>query len=1031
MRRLLFLVVAWTVGLGLAPFLQAAAPAWQPVEPLVTAKCFGCHAGDEAKGGIDLRTLMAAAPAARDFDVWERVRDAIEGGDMPPPKAQPLAQEERTALTAAVGRALDALATANAGDPGAVTMRRLTNAEYDRSIRDLTGRDSAPAAAFQPDGGGGEGFSNTGDVLFVDPAALDKYFTAARQLADHATVMPGTGIQFHDHRIGPRGPEQLKAHAEQGLYVWYQQKAAPHLPGDFDDMREADYMLACWKHRHFATPLETLAKDAGLKLPFLGNWWRLLTTPDPPSRFLDLVRTPWRELPSLDPAAPDKVPAAVIAGVTRIAADLRSWNDPKRPGHGVQRYQQDADGIQPYPMEIPVQGHDRVHLCFGDLGDGNAGDVAIVTKIEVRLEKRKLSYVEWLTGRIGEIAGRIAAGPPPGDAAALTASLAEFEAVRGLFGTHPQPDRTVEPGVLAVQAPRVVTLPLPEGALSIRAETRLDVANPEFDRATIQWLATTGTPPDVTRIIPGVRTVWKIGTEAARRTMHDFHVMRTAFPDMFERRLEEVARNLYRGSPGHTVYYLSDDQLGEVLGGADRNALAAMKTDWRLTAPRDLSKPQQAEYDNAVIRHLHQFATRAWRRPLVDDERSALAALYRDGVANGLDRESAVREGIVRVLVSPHFLFKPETLEPRAPKPGTSPAVAGPSGGSPSPDLPLSPWELASRLSYFLWSSIPDDRLHQAAADGSLRRPEVLSAEARRMLADPRAAALAEEFAGQWLRFSSFEKHDGVDTTTFPDMTPAVRADMKREATEFFLHFFREDRPVMDIVAGRTSFLNERLATFYGISSVIGPEFREVDVSTHGRGGLLGMGAFLTKTSRPDRTSPVLRGEYLLAVILGQPSPPPPPNVPELQPGLKPASLREALMRHRQDQACAVCHDRIDPLGFALESFDPIGRLRTTDAAGGAIDDAGRLRDGTPIEGLAGLREYLVRNETQFIRQFSRKLLGYALGRSVTATDTPLVDTMVQSVRSHDGRASAAVVAIVTSRQFTQRRPDPAGDESP
>jgi hypothetical protein len=1022
MHRLLSTVVVWAFGLVPAAFLQAAAPAWQPVEPVFTAKCFGCHAGDQAKGGIDLRALMATAPASRDFDVWQRVRDAIEGGDMPPPKAEPLAPAERATLAAAVGRELDALAAANAGDPGAVTMRRLTNAEYDRSIRDLTGRDSAPAAEFQPDGGGGEGFSNTGDVLFIDPAALDKYFTAARLLADQATIMPGTGITFRDHRIGPRGQEQIKAHAEQSLYVWYQQKAAPHLPGDFDDMREADYLLACWKHRHFATPLPTLAAQAGLKLPFLQNWWRLLTTPEPASRFLDLVRAPWRELPSLDPSAADKVPATVTREVARIAADLRSWNNPEKPGSGVQRRQQDADAINAYPMAISVKGHDRVHLCFGDIGDGNAGDVALVTKIDVKLDKQSVSYVDWLARRIDEITGKIVANPPPEEATSLAKTLAALEATRGLFGRHPRADRTIDAKVLAVEAPRIVTLPLPEGAISIRAETRLDAANPEFDKATIQWLATTGTPPDVTRIIPGVLTIWKIQTEAARRTMGEFQVMRTAFPDMFERRLEEVARNLYRSTAGSTVYYLGDDQLGDVLGQSDKDALAAMRKDWRLAAPRELSKPQQSEFDDSMIRHLQGFASRAWRRPLHDDEQAALATLYRSRVGDGLDRESAVREGIVRVLVSPHFLFKPEAL----------PAAARASGGESPADLPLSPWELASRLSYFLWSSIPDERLRQTAADGSLRRPEVLSAEARRMLADPRAAALAEEFAGQWLRFSSFEKHDGVDTTKFPEMTPAVRADMKREAAEFFLHFFREDRPVMDIVAGRTSFLNERLATFYSISSVIGPEFREVDVSAHGRGGLLGMGAFLTRTSRPDRTSPVLRGEYLLAVILGQPSPPPPPNVPELQPGLKPASLREALLRHRQDQACAVCHDRIDPLGFALESFDPVGRLRTADASGGAIDDAGRLRDGTPIEGLAGLRAYLASNETQFIRQFSRKLLGYALGRSVAATDTALVEKMVQSVRSHDGRVSAAVVEIVTSRQFMQRRPDPAdGPESP
>jgi len=994
---------------------RGASPDWKTVEPVLTARCAGCHSGADAKGSFDLGTLTARREIADQFAEWQRVFGVIEAGDMPPPKAEPLTPQEKAAVLAFLRREFDVVARANAGDPGPITMRRLTNAEYDRSIRDLTGRDYTLAAEFQPDGGGGEGFSNTGDVLFLSPAALDKYFTAARHLADHATVMPGTGIEFRDHRIGPRGPEQIKAHAEQGLYVWYQQKAAPYLPGDFDDMREADYLLACWKHRHFATPLAALAKDAGLRLPFLRNWWHLLTNPDPPSRFLDLVRTPWRELPALDPAAQGKVPPAVITGVHRIAADLRCWNDPKRPGHGVQRYQQDADGIQPYPMEISVKGHDRVHLCFGDLGDGNAGDVALVTKIEVRLEKQKLSYFDWLTTRIDEIAGRIKAGPPSGDTAALAASLATLESVRGLFGQHPQADRTIEPGVLAAQAPRVLTLPLPEGSLSIRAETRLDVAHPEFDRATIQWLATTDAPPDVTRIIPGVRTVWKIGTEAARRTMQDFHVMRIAFPDMFERRLEEVARNLYRGSPGYTVYYLSDDQLGEVLGGDDKDALAAMKKDWRLAAPRDLSKPQQTEYDESLIRHLHQFATRAWRRPLVDDERTTLAALYRDGVASGLDRESAAREAIVLILVSPHFLFKSETL----------PASAEPPSREDAGDLPLPPWELASRLSYFLWSSIPDDRLRAAAEDGSLRTPAVLAAEAKRMLADPRAAALAEEFAGQWLKFSAFERHDGVDTTKFPEMTPELRADMKREATEFFRHVFREDRPVMDVVTGKTSFVNERLARVYGIPGVSGPEFREVDVSAHHRGGLLGMGAILTKTSRPDRTSPVLRGDYLSAVVLGHASPPPPPNVPELEKGLKPASLREALLRHRQDQACAVCHDRIDPLGFALESFDPIGRHRTTDEGGGAIDDTGTLRDGTRLEGLLGLRRFLASNDL-FTRQFCRKLLGYALGRGVLPTDQELLDRMVAAIDAHDGRVSAAVVEIVTSRQFTSRRRESA-----
>jgi hypothetical protein len=979
---------------------------------MLAAKCYECHGGKDVKGEVNLQALAGDPRVVEHFEVWQRVVDTLESGEMPPRKAKPLAAEEKTALLAWAQQALDVMAGQTAGDPGPVTMRRLTNAEYDRTLRDLTGRDYRPAREFQADGGGGEGFSNTGDVLFLSPSALDKYFNAARQVADHATVMPGTGIVFHEHRVGLRGYEQVKAHAEQGLYVWYQQKAAPHLPADREDLREADYLLACWKHRHFQTPLPALAAEAGLKGPFLENWWNLLNKPEPASRFLDLVRVPWRELPGPETAAPQEVPAAVRERVGRIAADLRSWNDPKRPGNGVQRRQQDADGIRSYPMQTEVKGQDRVHLCFGDLGDGNAGDIALVTKIEVKLAKGSVEYFPWLTQEIEARKRALAAEPPPADTAALRARLAALEETRALFGRHPQAGRSVKPGVLAVAAPQVVTLPLPEGAVSLRADTRLDFDNPEVDRATLQWTATTGEPRDVTAILPGVLTIWKIQTPAARDTMRDFNVMKIAFPDMFERRLEQVARNLHRNSPGYTVYYLSDDQLARLLGEGDRATLTAMKKDWRLVEPRQPNPALQAEFDGAMIHHLLHFAARAWRRPLAETERQTLSDFYRLRVREGLDRESAVREGLVRVLVSPHFLFKAETL------PAPAEAVAATPGG----DLPLSAWEVASRLSYFLWSSLPDEELRRAADDGRLLRPEGLAAQARRLLRDPRAGALAEEFAGQWLKFAHFEAHDGVDTTLFPEMTPELRADLRREVVEFFTRLFREDRRVQDVVTGETTFLNERLAKFYGIPGVSGPEFREVRVVDFERGGLLGMGAILTQTSRPNRTSPVLRGEFLYAVVLGHSSPPPPPNVPELAPGLKPASLREALLKHREDLACAVCHDRIDPLGFALESFDPIGRRRAVDDAGGAIDDTGELRDGTTFKGMAGLRGYLAKNRGPFLRQFSRKLLGYALGRSVLPGDQELLGRLTARLDSEDGTVSAAVVEIVSSRQFLHRR---------
>lgn len=976
--------------------LPARSADWKAVEPMLAAKCYECHNAEKMKGDVDLKQFAANPDVPVNFQLWSTVKDTIDNGDMPPRKAKQLTSEEKTAITGWVQHNLDVLAEAKSGDPGPVTMRRLTNAEYDNTLRDLTGRDYALAKEFQTDGGGGEGFTNTGDVLFLSPAAIDKYFGAARKLADHATIMPGTGIVFHQQRIGLRGPEQVKAQAQQGLYVWYQQKAAPHLPKDFDPMREGDYMLACWKHKHAKKPLDQLAKDMKLSIHFLSNWWNLVNSTEPKSRYLDLVRVPWRELPADEKAAQERIKA--------IEADMLSWNNPKKPGSGVQRQQQDSDGIRPYAMQKPVGGKTHINLCFGDTGDGNKGDIALVTYIEVSVGKQKLNYLNWLDKTLAE--KRQQTPPPP--------NLAELEKVRSLYGKHPQPGRTIEPNVLAFAAPQVFKLPLPEGAHWLKVDTRLDMQNPEVDEATIQWTMSTETPRDVSKIIPGVLTIWKRSTKKSGETMNGFNKMKTAFPDMFERRLEEVANNLYRGGrPNYTVYYFSDDQLGQLLGQNDKNYLAAMKKDWGYNATPNLNKQQQQEYDGALLWHLHEFTKRAWRRPITDEEIKKLDALYFASRAKELDRESAAREVLVRVLVSPNFLFKAETLPPIA--------------DTKTSEVPLNAHELASRLSYFLWASLPDWQLRKAADDGSLLKPEVLAAQTQRMLRDPKAAALAKEYAGQWLKFNGFDEKSTVDEKKFPQFTAELRNDMLREAVEFFTHLVRDDRSVSDIIGGDYTFLNERLAKHYGIPGVTGGDFREVKgIAQHHRGGLLGMAAILTKTSRPHRTSPVVRGDYLYQVVLGIASPPPPPNVPELKETSKPSSLREALMQHRTDSACAVCHERIDPLGFALESFDPIGRFRATDETGGKIDDTGEMTDGSKFTGFTGLRDYLKKNEPQFLTQLTRKLLGYALGRQTLPSDKKLLQQMQASLKANNGKFSAAVLEVVKSRQFLNRRAEPS-----
>ena len=255
---------------------------------IVEANCLDCHSGDQPQAAVALDRLLAAPDLAGDFHTWQAVREQIEAGRMPPREAGELAAADRDALLAWLAPGLRAAIEANAGDPGSVTLRRLTNAEYDASVRDLTGIDFGLGREFEPDGGGGEGFANTGDVLFVNPGQFDRYLSAARQLADHATILPGEGIVFRAERVGTRGPEPLRDQAQQAVYVWYQKAAGPHVPADGTDLREAEYMLACWKHAHQeltgAGSLDQLADSTGLARHYLANWWDFLLANETHSR---------------------------------------------------------------------------------------------------------------------------------------------------------------------------------------------------------------------------------------------------------------------------------------------------------------------------------------------------------------------------------------------------------------------------------------------------------------------------------------------------------------------------------------------------------------------------------------------------------------------------------------------------------------------------------------------------------------------------------------------------------------------------
>ena len=418
-----------------------------------------------------------------------------------------------------------------------------------------------------------------------------------------------------------------------------------------------------------------------------------------------------------------------------------------------------------------------------------------------------------------------------------------------------------------------------------------------------------------------------------------------------------------------------------------------------------------ADEEACAAEILSSLARRAYRRTLEAEDVATLMDFYRAG-RDGGSFDSGIQLALERVLISPDFLFRVER-DPIDVRPGASYA--------------LNDTEIASRLSYFLWSSGPDDELLDLAEQGRLNDPEVLAQQARRMLADPRSKELVRNFAGQWLYLRNLR---GVvpDAVVFPEFDENLR-DAFLEETELFVEsLIREDRSVLDLLGADYTYVNERLAEHYGIPDVYGSQFRRVTLPAQvaeRRGGIFGHGSLLTVTSYPNRTSPVLRGKWVLANILGTPPPPPPADVPDLpdrgEDG-RAATVRDRLQRHRESPACSVCHAPMDPLGLALENYDAVGKWRETGEANLPIDASGNLPDGTAFAGPTGLRTLLLERREQFMGTFTEKLLAYALGRGPEYYDRPTVRAITRAAASDNYRWSSIITGIVQSTPFRMRR---------
>src|SRR6516162_10161115 len=417
---------------------------------------------------------------------------------------------------------------------------------------------------------------------------------------------------------------------------------------------------------------------------------------------------------------------------------------------------------------------------------------------------------------------------------------------------------------------------------------------------------------------------------------------------------------------------------------------------------------------------LTNLARHAYRRPVAAGDIEAPMSFYKRARQSGGNFDDGIRAGVARVLSSPYFLYRIEK-DPDGARPGTAHAVSG--------------TELASRLSFFLWSSIPDEKLLDLGVSGRLREPDVLTEQVRRMLKDERSDALVENFTGQWLQLRNLEAKAVPDLLLFPDFDDNMRKGFRKETEMLFAYILREDRNALDLMNADYTFVDERLARHYGFPGVYGPQFRRVKIPDPNRRGLLGQGSILAMTSVATRTSPVFRGKYVLSTFLNTPPTPPPPNVPTLDESNKaaaavPKTVRAQLELHRSNPTCAGCHRVIDPPGFALENFDSVGNWRDKGADGAPLDTAGTLADGSKVNGPKELREAILSRPTAFTTVVTEKMLTYALGRGLEPSDMPIVRRIVKKAAQNDYRLSSIVLGIVESAPFQMRTKLETGSES-
>ena len=982
----------------------------QTVRPFVTRYCIGCHSGQTPAAQFNLKAYTTMEMVASDYPRWARVLERLTAKEMPPKPMPPPPDEARQHVIDWIRAVRAEEVRRTAGDPGLVLARRLSNAEYNYTIRDLTGQDMQPTREFPVDPANPAGFDNSGESLTMSSALLNKYLQAARAIADHMVLTPD-GIDFAPFPMLAESDREKYA-IRRILNFYFRQ------PTDF-----AAYFQAAWRFKYrvaLGEPRATLASvaaDSKVSPKYLPMVRQILEEEKDAAGPIAKLQRMWLELPAPGKNQPDVVRAKCV--------EMRDFVVRIRQHTAMQFAAPVVRGLPPasQPLLNWKLRQFASHRRDSDPKDlrNDTDPPPVVPSIPRYPGLHQEAAPRWAALSARARAGDADLVVPSAERSRYEAAFARFASVfpdtfyvteRGRYFPDDSEDkgRLLSAGYHSVIGFFRDDTPLVELILDEKGRKELDRLWNEFDfiadftaRTWVQYFFNQSGEVQGKGAESGTArpTDHAVTDEAVILKMRDAYLAKAAA----DPRNDPVAPEAIR------------DHFNRV--NATLRALEKAHAD---AEPKHLAA-------------LLEFAARAYRRPLTRAERDDLRGYYETlREKNELSHEDAIRDCIVSVLMSPDFLYWIDLSDAgTAPARSAVRAVAAKASRAPA-TRPLSPYAVASRLSYFLWSSMPDEELMRRAAAGDLRRPDVLLAETRRMLKDERVRGMATEFGGNWLDFRHFETNNSVDRERFPTFTNELREAMFQEPIRFIEDLISNNRSVLNMLYGDYTFVNPVLARHYGIPEVQGDQNTWIRVDGAGRyhrGGLLPMAVFQTQNSPGLRTSPVKRGYWVVHRVLGETIPPPPPVVPELpnDESKSDLPLRDMLAKHRSNPVCASCHARFDSFGLAFEGYGPVGEARTKDLADRPVDINAVFPNGSKGAGVEGVEGYIREHrQADFVDNLSRKLLVYALNRSLQLSDDAIIERMKTRLAANEYRFESLVETIVTSPQFLNRRnPDPPG----